>query len=236
VEVQRALADLAGEFVSSGAAAELVPGAEAIVGCWRETLEMLVKRDLGALARRCDWALKLLLLDRQRTRRNLSWQAPEIRALDLLFSSLDPQEGLFWQMAAAGLVENMPAPETVERFHHEPPEDTRAYLRAHVLRRFGNHVVHMDWDRVRFRLQTDRYWWSETVLDMSEPTRFTKADSEAALERCGTLSELIEAVGADPWQGRPKNGISIHAEAWGQRSDGHEVRPPKQYGRPTTWY
>ena len=69
----------------------------------------------------------------------------DMKCLDLLFSSLDPQEGLFWQMAAAGQVENMPPAETVERYVAEPPDDTRAYLRAHALRRFGEHVASMNW-------------------------------------------------------------------------------------------
>src|SRR5205085_1907421 len=117
---------------------------EAIVACWQQTLELLARRDLAALSRRCDWALKYLLLDRQRGRRGLTWQSPEIKCLDLLYASLDPQEGLFWQMAAAGHIEDMPTPERIERFVQEPPEDSRAYLRAHVLRRFGEQVVDMD--------------------------------------------------------------------------------------------
>src|SRR5262249_34851431 len=65
VEVQKALADLAGEFVAAGEAEEFVPGAEAVVRCWQETLDLLARRDLGALAHRCDWVLKYLLLERQ---------------------------------------------------------------------------------------------------------------------------------------------------------------------------
>jgi proteasome accessory factor A len=227
VEVQRALADLAGEFVAAGEADAVVPEAEAIVRCWQETLDLLARRDLGALARRCDWALKYLLLDRQRGRRGLSWQAAEIKALDLLFSSLDPEEGLFWQMAAAGLVEDMPAPEVVERFLQEPPDDTRAYLRAHVLRRFGEHVVDMDWDRVRFRTHPDRYWWSETALPMPDPTAFGRADSAPILERCTTLAELIAAFGAEP-SGSPAGWVTVQPEPWGQRWDRYETRPPSR--------
>jgi proteasome accessory factor A len=230
VDVQRGLLDLAGEFVDSGAAEAVVPGAAAIVRCWRETLDLLARRDLGALARRCDWALKYLLLDRQRGRRGFSWDAPEMKALDLLFSSLDPQEGLFWQMAAAGLVEGMPAPATVERFFTEPPEDTRAYLRAHVLRRFGEHVVDMDWDRVRFRTHPDRYWWSETALPMPDPTAFGRAASEPILARCTTLTELIAALGVDTNPSHGTGVIRVGAEPWGQSWDSYDNRPRSRGG------
>jgi proteasome accessory factor A len=197
VEVQRRLADLAGEFVASGECGDAVPGAAGIVALWQQTLDRLARRDLESLIGRCDWVLKYLLLDRFRGRRGLSWSSPDMKALDLLFSSLDPQEGLFWQMAATGQVEDMPAPETVERFAAEPPDDTRAYLRAHALRRFGEHVASLNWDRIRFRLQSARYWWAETVLAMPDPSRLGRAESEPLLAKAASLSELVEAVGTE---------------------------------------
>jgi proteasome accessory factor A len=229
VEVQRRLADLAGEFVASGECGDSVPGADAIVALWRETLDRLARRDLDALAGRCDWVLKYLLLDRFRGRRGLSWASPDMKCLDLLFSSLDPQEGLFWQMAAAGQVENMPAAETVERFVAEPPDDTRAYLRAHALRRFGEHVASLNWDRIRFRLPTDRYWWSETVLAMPDPSRLGRAESEPVLAKCATLAELVEAVGGEP---EPEPYYS-HAG----RGDSWSYGPPSWsgWGRSSSW-
>jgi Pup amidohydrolase len=196
VEVQKGLADLAGEFVADGRAGASVPGAEAIVACWQETLDLLARRDLTALARRCDWVLKYLLLDRQRGRKGLTWASPELKVLDLRYASLDPDEGMFWMMAAAGHVEAMPAPERVERFVCEPPDDTRAYLRAHVLRRFGEHVADMDWAWIRFRMQADRYWWAESELVLPDPTAFGRAEAEPLLGRCSSLAELIAAVGA----------------------------------------
>jgi proteasome accessory factor A len=237
VEVQRALADLAGEFVAAGEAVGIVPGAEAIVRCWQETLDLLTRRDLGALARRCDWALKYVLLDRQRGRRGLGWDSPDIKCLDLIYSSLDPEEGLFWQMAAAGLVEGMPEPDVALHFFREPPDDTRAYLRAHVLRRFGEHVSNMDWDRVRFRLHPDRYWWKETALPMPDPAGFGRGVSEPVLARCETLTELLAALGIDAeatLYGRGDgSGSWRRGEAWGQSWDSYDTRPRR---RNSSWW
>jgi len=217
VEIQRRLADLAGEFVASGEGGDAVPDAAAIVALWQETLDRLARRDLEALTGRCDWVLKYLLLDRFRARRGLAWESPDMKCLDLLFSSLDPQEGLFWQMAAAGQVENMPASETIERFVAEPPDDTRAYLRAHALRRFGEHVATLNWDRIRFRLQSDRFWWSEAVLAMPDPSRLGRAESEPLLAKSETLTELIAAVGTEP---EPDSyfGRSGRGDSWSYRT------------------
>lgn len=223
LEVQKALCDLAGEFVASGQADDVVPGAVDIVTCWRETLELLAHRDYATLARRCDWALKFVLLERQRSRRGLTWQSPEIKVLDFLFSSLDPKEGLFWQMAETGFLDRMPSSDQVDGFVHQPPDDTRAYLRAHVLRRFGPAVISMDWDNIRFRLQTDRYWWSETALQMPDPTGFRRAETEDALQRCQTLNELMEALAVvSPPPLQVQHGSGCRAEAWGQTWDGYD--------------
>jgi proteasome accessory factor A len=213
VEVQRRLAELAGECVASGEIGDAVPGAAEIVACWQETLKMLQKRDLAALARRCDWALKYLVLDRQRGRRGLSWESPEIKALDLRYASLDPGEGLFLQLAAAGQVEGMPSEDEIERFVAEPPEDTRAYLRAHLLRRLGEQVTDVDWDRMRFRHAGERYREPNAWLGMPDPAGWGKEESDPVLERCQTAREFIEAVG----EPEPK---AVKASSWGYDSWG----------------
>ncbi|HEY7313009.1 MAG TPA: proteasome accessory factor PafA2 family protein [Gemmataceae bacterium] len=209
VEVQQRLAELAGEFVASGAAGDSVAGAEDILACWRQTLDWLARRDLAALARRCDWALKFLLLDRQRGRHGLTWRSPEVKCLDLRYASLDPRDGLFLQLSAAGHVEAMPSAERIERFMSEPPDETRAYLRVHLLRRFGEDVMDMDWDRIRFRVETDHYWSPGLWLGMRDPCAWGRESSEELFAHCSSLRELIESVG-----GLPRESL-IPSGGWG---------------------
>jgi proteasome accessory factor A len=195
VEIQKRLLELANDFVASGKAEACVPGASQIISCWQETLEWLERKDLAALARRCDWALKYLVLERQRGRRGLGWQSAEVKCLDMRYASLDAQEGLFLQLAAAGQVEGMPTQARIEHFVQEPPEETRAYLRAHVLRRLGDQVMDMDWDRIRFRVQSDHYWSASLSLWMLDPTGFGRTASEGLLDHCDGVRELLDAVG-----------------------------------------
>jgi len=82
LEIQAAYANLAGEFVASGAAGA-VPEAEQIVAKWRETLDFLQHREAEALARSCDCWLKYLLIERMRGRRGLAWSSGECRVADL---------------------------------------------------------------------------------------------------------------------------------------------------------
>jgi Pup amidohydrolase len=223
VEVQKRLAELAGEFVASGEAEGCVPGAAEVVRCWLETLDLLGRRELAALARRCDWSLKYLVLDRQRGRRGLSWRSAEMRCLDLLYASLDPREGLFLQLAAAGGVEGMPSAEQVERFVEQPPEETRAWLRAHVLRRFGEEVTDVDWGHIRFRTEGGHWWSEERVLRLPDPAGFGREAAAPLLERCQTVRELIEAVGeSEPRE--PRTSLNGYPEPWGERAGSFSSR------------
>jgi proteasome accessory factor A len=222
VEVQRRLADLAGEFVADGGAEEIVPGAGEIVACWQDTLDMVDKRDLGALARRCDWALKYLVLQRQMGRRGLSWQSAEVKALDLRYASLDPGEGLFLQLAKAGQVEAMPGEAAIALCMSEPPDDTRAYLRAHLLRRLGEQVSDIDWDRIRFRHAGERYRGPSSWLGMPDPAGWGKEVSDPVLARCSTAREFIEAVG-EPEAPAPTRGSGLSFDGWGQRTRSYLV-------------
>jgi proteasome accessory factor A len=196
VEIQQQLAQLAADFVASGAAEGVVPDAEQIVALWLDTVDLLQRREVEALARRCDAWLKFLLLDRQRGRLRLSWASDTLRVADSLFASLDPDKSLFFQIADGGFVERMPDQATLQRFTSEPPDDTRAYFRAHVLRRYGDAVSSMDWARITFRIPGPRHWWSFADIPMPDPRRFHREETEALLDECETLEELVEAANA----------------------------------------
>ena len=196
IEMQQALAGLAAEFVASGAADGIVPGAGEIVSLWTDTLDLLARREVEALAGRCDAWLKYLLLDRQRGRRNLSWNSDAIRVADSLFASLDPDTSLFFQAAGSGFVERMPDKRVLERFTFEPPDDTRAWFRAQLLRRHGDAVSSMDWSKMSFRVPGARHWWSFADVPMGDPRRFHREEAEVLLEESATLEELVEAANA----------------------------------------
>lgn len=196
VEIQQAIAALAGEFVADGGADGIVPHAGEIVALWLDTLELARRHEIEALARRCDAWLKYLLLDRQRGRRNLSWASDALRVADSLFASLDPDVSLFYQAAANGFVDRMPDDETLRRFACEPPDDTRAYFRAHVLRRFGNAVSSMDWSRITFRVPGARHWWSTAEIPMRDPRRLHRAESSGLFDTCTSLEEIVEQANA----------------------------------------
>jgi proteasome accessory factor A len=160
---------------------ETVPRAAEILTLWGDTLAKLAAGDLDALAGRLDWVLKLRLLQRALAQQpSLDWSAPELRHLDQLYASLDPDEGLFWPHLASGLVEPWVSEAEVARLTSEPPDDTRAFARAMLLRHLEpREIVLVDWDRVVVE-KARPYERIEIALD--DPLGSTRAETAALFE------------------------------------------------------
>jgi proteasome accessory factor A len=142
--------------------------------------------------------MKFLLIDRMRRSQSLSWSSAEAKSADLMYGSLG-EDGLFFRMAAAGHVIGMPTEAQLAHFMQEPPEETRAYLRAHLLRRFGEHVVGMNWDQMRFRVSNSPIWYSEAVLEMPDPLSCGRWECGPILQRSSDLEELLESLTSAPF-------------------------------------
>ena len=143
-------------FVDEGGCEGIVPHAPQILNLVRDTLDKLRAKDWNALTGRLDWVLKLhILLRAMEKHAGLGWDAPQIKHLDHLYSSLEAGEGLFWTYQRNGLVEQVVSPALVDRLIDEPPEDTRAWTRGKLLALAGpDAVAEVDWDRICFRRRT----------------------------------------------------------------------------------
>ncbi len=181
---QRFLAG-ARRFVERGGCEGLVPEAPQIVALWQDTLDKLERRDWDGLAPRLDWVLKRRLIEQALDGASgLDWASPEVKQLDLVYASLD-ESGLHGVMRRAGLVERLVSDGEIRAARNEPPDDTRAYTRAMLLRRWGRQVESMDWDRVRF---------AAGAIAMPDPRDYTREQTEALFAR-GSLATLLAAFG-----------------------------------------
>ncbi|MBL8829230.1 MAG: proteasome accessory factor PafA2 family protein [Planctomycetaceae bacterium] len=195
-QIQRAICTQVQEFVASGKCGNAVPDAEAGVAFWSETLDLLERQEIAQLAMRCDNWLKYLVIERQLSRRNKSWTSGEAKVLDILFGSLDPDQGIFFQMAALGNIEGMPTDDQIERALRTPPSDTRACLRAWLLRRFGEHIARMDWSYIDFDVPSGSSWRSVARLRLPDPRAFGMQHSFDLLHDHDSLTEIVDAVNA----------------------------------------
>jgi proteasome accessory factor A len=187
VELQLEFLEEARRFTAGGGCEGIVPRAGEILDLWEDTLGKLRAGDLPALASRLDWVLKRSLIERAMRRRpELDWRDPEIKHLDLAYSSLDPDEGLYWTCERGGLSEPVVSEAEITRLTCEPPPDTRAYARAMLLRRAGaDGVADVDWDSIKLRIPGgNRFWLPEhRTLDMPDPLAFTRAETAAIFDR-----------------------------------------------------
>jgi hypothetical protein len=200
LELQMRFLEEAKRFEAARGFDGIVPRAAEILALWEDTLTKLATGDLGALVPRLDWVLKLHVLGQALARRpELGWQSPELKHLDHLYGSLDPGEGLYWAYEARGALEAHVGEDEIARFEHQPPEDTRAFGRAMLLRAAGpERVYDVDWDRIRFREHGGGYWPLLRTLEMDDPLGFTKAALGDLLDERGAFDDLLDALGAAP--------------------------------------
>lgn len=199
VELQSLFTDRMRRFADHRLPDGVVPRAADILMAWETTLGLLIRRDWPALGRRLDWALKLGLIERaMRHRPDLDWDSPAIGYLDQIYASLDPHEGLYWASRRGGGVDQIVTPADIERAAHQPAEDTRAWARAHLLRRAAaDQIDQVDWDHIRFRLAHPGKGVRTWRVDLPSPLSGTKAELEATLQESGSLGELLETLGAE---------------------------------------
>jgi Pup amidohydrolase len=200
VELQLLFLEEAQRFAAAGGFDDVVPRAGDILALWEDTLLELRAGDVTGLSSRLDWVLKLRILRRAMQQRpGLTWAAPEIKHLDHLYGSLDPAEGLYWAHERLGIVERLVSESEVERFVHEPPEDTRAWTRAMLLRLAGpDGIEDVDWDRIRFRRARRGYWPVVRTLHLDDPLGFTRAAVEGVIQDAATLDDVLDALHAEP--------------------------------------
>ncbi|WP_402466293.1 depupylase/deamidase Dop [Isoptericola aurantiacus] len=157
---------------------------------WRSVLSRLAT-DPGSCAREVEWVAKLRLLDRMRTRDGLAWDHPRLGALDLQWSDVRPERGVYHRLVASGAVERLTTDAEVERAVHHPPTDTRAWFRGEVMERYADQVSAASWDSVIFDVPGAA---SLQRVPMLDPTRGTEAHIGALLDASPDAAALLNGL------------------------------------------
>jgi proteasome accessory factor A len=196
VELQRMFWEAAKPLVERGDCDEAVPEARRIFEMWGETLTWLEARDFRRLAGRLDWVLKSAIIQRALGQRpGLTWASPEIKHLDHSYGSLG--DGLYWAMERTGLVERVVTEQQITRFETEPPDDTRAWTRAMLLRQAANEAVtRVDWDSLDVQLPDRSQWPRHRTLEMADPLSFTRRQTEVLFTGQRALDDILDCLGA----------------------------------------
>ncbi|MQA83420.1 MAG: proteasome accessory factor PafA2 [Streptosporangiales bacterium] len=157
---------------------------------WESVLTRL-EDDPMQLSRELDWVAKLELLEGYRNRDGLSWDSPRLQLVDLQYSDIRPERGLYNRLAARGRMERVVADAEIERAVADPPEDTRAYFRGRCLRQYADWVAAASWDSVIFDIPGRESLQRVPTL---EPLRGTRVHVADLLDRCETAADLVAAL------------------------------------------
>ena len=158
---------------------------------WTSVLLRLAD-DPASCAREVEWLAKLRLLEGMRRRDHLAWDHPRLAAVDLQWSDVRPERGLYHRLVEAGAVELLVPHELVEAAVVHPPDDTRAYFRGEAIARYGGQISAASWDSMIFDVPG-----APTLqrVPMRDPLRGTREHVGALLDRSPDAASLLAALG-----------------------------------------
>jgi proteasome accessory factor A len=163
-----------------------------VVDTWEEVLATLEVDPLAA-ADRLDWVAKYRLLLGYQERDGLDWDNPKMRLLSLQYHDVDPRRGLYHRLVASGRMQQLFAPDAIDRAVVEPPERTRAYFRGRCVAKYRDALVAANWDSLVFDTGEDAL----KRVPMMEPLRGSKDRVGDLLDRSDSPAALLEALGGN---------------------------------------
>jgi proteasome accessory factor A len=181
--------DRARKFVDDRYGDDLDAQTADVLNRWESVLGQL-EADPMKLADQLDWVAKLRLLEGYRDRDGLDWDSPRLQLIDLQYSDVRPEKGLYHRLVARGAMQTLVQPEDATAAMSEPPTDTRAFFRGECLRRYATSVVAASWDSVIFDVGRE----SMVRVPMAEPLRGTRSHVGELLDRCPDAASLVDAL------------------------------------------
>src|SRR3954447_737345 len=192
VQLLCAYHDHADRYLQSRHAGELDVDTAEVMQRWADILTRL-ERDPMECAREVDWVAKLKLLQGYRDRDGLEWSDHRLRAIDIQWSDVRPEKGLFHRMLSLGRIEQLVSDEEVKSAVVAPPEDPRAYFRGRCLEKYPSEIAAASWDSVIFDVPGHA---SLQRVPMLEPLRGTRATVGALLDRSPDATTLLRELAA----------------------------------------
>lgn len=159
------------------------------------TLIDVLREDPMRAAGQLDWVAKLKLLEAYRSRDGLSWDDHRLALIDLQYSDLRPDKGIYYRLSARGQFERLVTDAQVTAAMREPPKDTRAYFRGTCITSFPKEVVGASWDSIIFELPSQRRLQR---IQTREPLRGTAALTEELFRQSGDAEEFVSRLLSGP--------------------------------------
>ena len=146
-------------------------------------------------AGRIEWLLKWRLLEKLRRKTGSDWADPRLAAVDLRWAALDSSDSIFMKLTPQ--MERLVDDAQLRRAISEPPSDTRAWLRAQMIRRFPEQTVAASWSHLTVRSEMSGDESVENVmtsLDMSNPLDFGESQCLRAFEGASDAQTVMNRL------------------------------------------
>jgi proteasome accessory factor A len=190
VQLQMEYLDRARKYTEDRYGADVDDMTADVLNRWESILGRLAE-DPMLTSKELDWVAKLELLEGYRTRDHLGWGHPRLQLVDLQYSDVRPERGLYNRLAARGRMVRIVSDEEVAQAMDNPPDDTRAYFRGRCLQKYPDSVAAASWDSVIFDIPGHDSLQRVPTL---EPLRGTKAHVGDLIDRCRTATDLVAAL------------------------------------------
>ncbi len=161
-----------------------------VLSRWEGVLTRL-GQDPASTHRDVEWAAKLRLLESYRERDGIGWEHPRLAAIDVQWSDVRLDRGLYHRLVARDQVDTLVTDAEVRAAVDAPPEDTRAWFRGQCLSRYGSAVAAASWDSVIFDVPGRG---ALQRVPTPEPLRGTREHVGALLDANPTATALVEAL------------------------------------------
>jgi Pup amidohydrolase len=190
VQLQMEYLDLAKKYVEDRLGDNADAQTRDVLARWESVLDRL-ETDPMLCARELDWVAKLQLLEQYRDRDGLDWSNAKLHAIDLQYSDVRPDKGLYHRLLRMGRIDRLLTDDVVATAMHKPPNDTRAYFRGRCLEKYADQIAAASWDSVIFDLPGRESLQRVPTID---PMRGSRAHVGELLDRCETAEALFAAL------------------------------------------
>ncbi|EFL31002.1 Pup--protein ligase [Streptomyces sp. NPDC006372] len=131
---------------------------ERVLELWGRTLDAIETEDLDRIGTEIDWVMKYKLIERYRSKNNMTMSHPRVAQIDLAYHDIHRRRGLYYLLEKKGQAARVCNDLKIFEGKSVPPQTTRARLRGDFIRRAQEQRrdFTVDWVHLKLNDQAQR--------------------------------------------------------------------------------
>ncbi|WP_030244001.1 MULTISPECIES: Pup--protein ligase [unclassified Streptomyces] len=131
---------------------------ERVLELWGRTLDAIETEDLDRIGTEIDWVMKYKLIERYRSKNNMTMSHPRVAQIDLAYHDIHRRRGLYYLLEKKGQAARVCDDLKIFEGKSVPPQTTRARLRGDFIRRAQEQRrdFTVDWVHLKLNDQAQR--------------------------------------------------------------------------------